>query len=211
MTGSCKAAAVSARPECARNAVRSPTRNSMPIVLRALIRTSLTDHRHPQAAIRANPAAKLPDLLSGSRPQGGFLPSHGRDQHFDPRRRGNYDNRCPSDEEPAFDGTDRHRKLLLYQAGIGQRFEAAIENEVAAIGDKRLLVDRVTPLGNTAELGEGDGGGLPAELSDLDRYWRVLTELLDEFFLIDDDDQPVAGCGDNLFVQQRAAQTFDQV
>ena len=91
--------------------------------------------------------------------------------------------------------------MLLGGAGIREPSEVAIEDEVAAIGDEGLLVEGVTPLGSTAELREGNSCGLPAELGDLDRYRRVLAEAFDQLFLIDDNDQPVAGRGDNLFSQ----------
>src|ERR1700756_2898199 len=39
----------------------------------------------------------------------------------------------------------------------------------------------------------------------------MLAEALDELFLIDNDDQPVARCSDDLFAQQRTAEPLDKI
>jgi len=38
-------------------------------------------------------------------------------------------------------------------------------------------------------------------MSDFDRHRGMLAEPLDQLFLIDDDDQPAARCGDDLLAQ----------
>ena len=57
--------------------------------------------------------------------------------------------------------------------------KTAVEDVVATVGEVRLFSGRVAPLGNTAELGERDGSGLPAELGDLYRHRRMFAEAVD--------------------------------
>ena len=135
----------------------------------------------------------------------------GRGQHLDAARRGDDDDRSAADKEPAFDGTHGHRDVLFDQRWVGDRPKPAIENKIAAIGEKGLLADGVAPLRDRAECRERIGRRLPAELRHLDRHRGVLAEPLDQLFLVDDDDEAPARRGDDLFAQQGTAQALDQV
>ena len=53
--------------------------------------------------------------------------------------------------------------------------------------------------------------GFPSEGDDLDRDCPGCTELVDELGIIDDDDQALAGLGDDLLAQMGAATAFDEI
>src|SRR5215471_10583993 len=212
MIGFWKAIAGSVKRGCARNAVRSRIRNSANSASPASVRTSRMRARLHRAGSRV--AITGANLLSGP-PTGGLflfrLPDDRRRQHFDARR-GRDDHHCAApDKQAAFDGTDRHRDISFRLARIGKRPEPAIEDVIAAIGDVGPLAGDVTPLRQAAEPGERDRRRLPAKLGDFDRYRGMLAETFDKLLLIHDDYQPAARCCDNLFAQQGAAETLDQV
>src|SRR5207237_2373445 len=115
------------------------------------------------------------------------------------------------DKEPAFDDADDIANTMLQQARVVDADEAAIEDVVAAVGDERMVLGGVAQYRRGTEPHQVGGGGLPAELRDLDRHRGVIAEPLNELFLIDDDDQAVAGRGDDLFAQQGATQPLDQI
>ena len=97
----------------------------------------------------------------------------------------------------------------LSSAGLRDRAEMAIEDEVAAVGHERPPI--VLPqfrLG--AELFERRGGRLPAELRDLDRHRRVRAKPVDQLLVIHHHHEPFARCCDDLLAQQCAAAALDQ-
>src|SRR3546814_20531977 len=53
--------------------------------------------------------------------------------------------------------------------------------------------------------------GLPAERNDLDRQRMLAAQALNELRFVDDDDHPLAGARHDLFAQQRAAESLDEI
>ena len=103
--------------------------------------------------------------------------------------------------------TDR----LIQAGGIGDHAELAVEDPVAAVGAEKLA-GRIAPrLRLGAEPAQAVGCGLPAERHDLDRHRRGSAKPLNQLPAIGDDDQPIARRRDDLFAQQGAAETLDQV
>src|ERR1051325_9521166 len=132
-------------------------------------------------------------------------------QYLDAAGRGDNDGGAAADEQSALDDANGHADVALELSGVGDPAEFAIENVVAAIGDEGVVLGGVAQYRVCPKLLELCCGRLPAELGHLDRHRGMVAELIDQLFLIDDDDQPVAGRSDDLLAQQRAAEALDQV
>jgi hypothetical protein len=138
------------------------------------------------------------------------LLSRGR-QDLDTSCRGDENHRGAPDEKTALHGTHCHSYVFFETSRIANRAEPAIENEITAIGYKRLLAGIVAPHWGAPKPGEDICRNLPPKLRYFDRYWRVLAKTLDELFLVYDDGKPIARRGDDLLPQQSASQSLDQI
>ena len=91
------------------------------------------------------------------------------------------------------------------------RPKAAIDDAVAAVGDKWLAGRRLAQPGTGAEHLQRRPGCFQPEGDDLYRNRCVRPQSIDQLRPVDDDGEAAAGRRDDFLVQQRSAQPFDQV
>src|SRR4051794_37443564 len=82
---------------------------------------------------------------------------------------------------------------------------------MTAIALEDLTIGRGAQDGVGGQGGEAGGGGLPAERDDFHGDGFARAEAVDQFALVDDDDQAAGGDGHDFLAQQRSAVPFDQV
>ena len=98
---------------------------------------------------------------------------------------------------------------LTGQGGrVGDGAEVGVEDEVALVGLEGGAAVHAQPW-LCAEGLQVSGLRFPSEGDDLDRDCPGCTELSDQFGIIDDDDEPLAGLGDDFLAQVGAAAAFD--
>ena len=126
-------------------------------------------------------------------------------------RVGDKDRIGAADEQAAFHHTDDVPDALLQPRRIGDAAEIAIENAVAAVGDKGLRRSATGAAGRwrrappatawvasspKATTSTGTGACVPKSI--------------DQLAAVDDDGEAAARGRDDLLAQQRSAQSFDQ-
>ncbi len=118
-----------------------------------------------------------------------------------------------TDEEAGFDdaGHDAEGEFEFFGLGEGGEGELAVEVGVAVVGEEGGAI-------GVAALGDGGAEGLEladdgraGEFDDLDEDGEVGAEVIDDFFLADDDDEFVGDAGDDFFAGEVAAAAFGEV
>ena len=96
-----------------------------------------------------------------------------------------------------FDDADHSVQLPLQLLGVVDRSEPAVEDVVATIGDERLSLTCRSSRQTRAETLQLPCGGLPPEWHDFYCHGTVDAETVNEFGLVDDDNQLLSHAGDD--------------
>jgi hypothetical protein len=110
-----------------------------------------------------------------------------------------------------FDHADRSVQFPSQTLGILDPSARTVYDVVPAVGDERRSVRcraSCQPGDKIPELPRGRG---PTERHDFYRHQALDAEALYQLGLVHDDDQVLAGAGDDLLAQERAAATFEEI
>jgi hypothetical protein len=132
-------------------------------------------------------------------------------QPMDAGRPRNKHRPVPADEQAALDDPDHPSDPLFEASRISDGAEIAVENSIAAVGDKRLPGRRHAHTCVGSERLDPRLCCLQAKGHDLDRYRRPHPETVDQLGFVDDDREPAAVGRHDLLVEQGAAEPLDQV
>src|SRR5262245_20639958 len=116
-----------------------------------------------------------------------------------------------ADEEAGLDHAHHPTDALLQPSGIKDSAEAAVENAITTVGDESLAGGTTAQTDPGAEPFQSPLRCLQAEGDDLHWHRSLGAELIHQLCPVHDDHEPLARRGDNLLVQERAAQSLDQI
>ncbi len=109
------------------------------------------------------------------------------------------------------DQADYVVELARQRFRAGNQTECAVKNVMTAIAPERLAIGRFSENRVCRQLFDSLRSGLPTERNHFHGNRPAHAKAVDHFGFVHDDQQPLAGVGQNLLPQERAAKAFDQV
>src|SRR5262249_30383140 len=100
---------------------------------------------------------------------------------------------------------------LLQLSGIGDAAEPTVQDPIAAVGDEGLARRRAAQPGARAKALQRRLCSLESEGDDLHRYWSAHAQLFNQLGSVHYDREAPTSGGDDLLVQEGAAQSLDQI
>src|SRR6516162_6578292 len=116
-----------------------------------------------------------------------------------------------TNEKAALNHAHHTADALLQVSGIGDGTKAAVQDAIAAVGDEILAGGSTAKTDRGTEALQRHLRCFQAKGDDLNRYRRARAELIHQLGSVHDDHEPAARRSDDLFVQERTAESLDQI
>src|SRR5215471_17127035 len=139
------------------------------------------------------------------------LPPIGRPKAVNTGRVGNEHHIGAANEKPAFDDSHHSLNPLLQLSWISDRTKAAVENAVTAVGAEGLARCGPAKPRRGTDRFQSRLRYLQAKSDHFHRNRRARAELINQLETIHNYCEAPACCGNNLLMQQGAAQSLDKI